>query len=76
MLGLHVARVLSERGETVVAYSTSGAPPGAEVVLGEFAGRVNYVKGDIRDIPIALLLQFFERGSEPDSTSAACVEPT
>lgn len=49
VLGLHVARALGGRGEEVVAYSTSGAPPSAELVLGEVAPRVTFVSGDIRD---------------------------
>jgi len=49
VLGLHVARCLAAQGETVVAYSTSGAPPHAELVLGEAAQRVRFVQGDILD---------------------------
>lgn len=49
MLGLHVARALGERGEGVLAYSTSGAPPHAELVLGEFSPRVTFVQGNILD---------------------------
>lgn len=50
VIGLHVARALGERGEDVVAYSTSGAPPYAEVVLGDFASRVAFVQGNILDL--------------------------
>jgi len=49
VLGLHVARDLAARGEEVVAYSTSGAPPSAGLVLGESAPLVHFVRGDIRD---------------------------
>lgn len=49
ILGLHVARALAGRGEEVVAYSTTGTPPSAEVVLGDVAPRVVFVRGDIRD---------------------------
>jgi len=50
VLGLHVVRAMAAHGEFVVAYSTSGAPPGADVVLGDFASRVEFVQGDIRDL--------------------------
>lgn len=50
VVGLHVARELAERGEEVVAYSTSGAPPHAKLVLRELAGRVKFEQGDILDI--------------------------
>jgi UDP-glucose 4-epimerase len=50
MLGLHVARALAEQGQSVVAYSTSGAPPRAELVLGEFASRVTFIAGNILDL--------------------------
>ena len=33
VLGLHVARCLGEKGEAVVAYSTSGAPGHADILL-------------------------------------------
>ena len=49
VVGLHVARCLAEQGEGVVACSPSGAPPHAELVLGEAAGRVRFVQGDILD---------------------------
>ena len=50
VLGLHVVQTMAAHGESVVAYSTSGAPPGADVVLGDFASRVAFVQGDIRDL--------------------------
>ncbi len=50
VLGLHVARALGEQGQDVLAYSTSGAPPNAEVVLGDFASRVTFVQGNILDL--------------------------
>ena len=50
ILGLHLARCLGDQGETVVAYSTSGAPPHAGLVLGEAAARVSFVTGDILDL--------------------------
>lgn len=50
MLGLHVARALAEQGQSVVAYSTSGAPPRAELVLGEYASRVTFIAGNILDL--------------------------
>lgn len=50
VVGLHVARELAERDEEVVAYSTSGAPPHAKLVLRELAGRVKFEQGDILDI--------------------------
>ena len=49
VLGLHVARCLADSGETAVAYSTSGAPPHAELVLGDAAARVRFVKGNVLD---------------------------
>lgn len=49
VLGLHVARGMAEHGDEVVALSMSGAPPAAELVLGELASRVTFVRGDIRD---------------------------
>ena len=49
VIGLHVARELAAAGEHVVAYSTSGAPPHAELVLRECASRVRFEKGDILD---------------------------
>ncbi len=49
VLGLHVARCLAGQGETVVAYSTSGAPEHADWVLGDAATRVAFIKGDILD---------------------------
>jgi nucleoside-diphosphate-sugar epimerase len=50
VLGLHVVRAMAAHGEFVVAYSTSGAPPGADLVLGDFAARVAFVQGDVRDL--------------------------
>ena len=49
VLGLHVARFLAAAGEMVVAYSTSGAPEHAGLVLGDAAARVTFVKGNILD---------------------------
>lgn len=49
VVGLHVARYLADKGETVVAYSTSGAPEHAELVLGDAAARVRFVNGNILD---------------------------
>lgn len=50
VIGLHVARELAGQGHDVVAYSSSGAPPHAELVLGELADRVKFEKGDILDL--------------------------
>jgi UDP-glucuronate 4-epimerase len=49
VVGMHVARQLAGEGETVVAYSTSGAPEHAAVTLGETTARVHFVQGNIRD---------------------------
>ena len=49
VVGLHVVRELAAAGEDVVAYSTSGAPPHAELVLGEHAARVCFETGNILD---------------------------
>ena len=49
MLGLHVASVLAQEGQSVVSYSTSGRPPFAELVLGEYQALVKFVQGDILD---------------------------
>jgi len=49
VLGLHVARCLGEKGETVVAYSTSGAPDRADVLLQNATARVKFIRGDILD---------------------------
>ena len=50
VIGLHVARELAGEGQDVVAYSTSGAPPHAELVLGELAGRVRFEQGNVLDL--------------------------
>jgi nucleoside-diphosphate-sugar epimerase len=50
VLGLHTARELAAAGEDVIALSTSGAPPHAELVLKEWASRVRFEKGDILDL--------------------------
>lgn len=50
VVGLHVARELAAQGEDVVAYSTSGAPPNAALVLGQHAPRVMFEQGDIVDV--------------------------
>lgn len=50
VIGLHVARELADAGEEVVAYSTSGAPPRAELVLREHASRVRFEIGNILDL--------------------------
>ena len=50
VIGLHVAREFAGRGHDVVAYSTSGAPLHAELVLGELARRVTFEKGNILDL--------------------------
>jgi nucleoside-diphosphate-sugar epimerase len=49
VVGLHVVRELAAAGEDVVAYSTSGAPPHAELVLGEHAAQVCFETGNILD---------------------------
>ena len=50
VVGLHVARELAAAGEVVMAYSTSGAPPHAELVLREQAAHVRFEKGNILDL--------------------------
>lgn len=50
VIGLHVARQLAQHVEEVVAYSTSGAPLHAELVLGGVADRVRFEKGNILDL--------------------------
>lgn len=50
VIGLHVARELAGQGYDVIAYSTSGAPPHAELVFGELAQRVTFEKGNILDL--------------------------
>ena len=49
VVGMHVVQQLAGDGETVVAYSTSGAPEHAAVTLGDTMARVHFVQGDIRD---------------------------
>ncbi len=49
VLGLHVVQELATSGEDVVAYSTSGAPEHADVLLGKAAIHVKFVKGNILD---------------------------
>jgi nucleoside-diphosphate-sugar epimerase len=49
VVGLHVARELAAAGEDVVAYSTSGAPPHAAILLGDQAEQVCFEKGNILD---------------------------
>jgi UDP-glucose 4-epimerase len=49
VVGLHVVKALAAAGETVLAYSTSGSPPHAGLVLGEHAASVCFEKGDILD---------------------------
>jgi UDP-glucose 4-epimerase len=50
VVGLHVARALAEAGEQVIAYSTSGAPAHADVVLGAHAANVRFEHGTVVDV--------------------------
>lgn len=59
VVGLHVARHLAAQGESVIAFSTSGAPEHAALLLGTVAAHVRFVQGNILDYE--LLVEIAEK---------------